>query len=153
MSEASFVVDKDNLEVRMSRVFDATPERLWEAHTNPEQVVKWWGLGITVEKFDLRVGGVWRFLSKDPQGNPHNFNGVFKQLEEPYKIVRTFEYEPRAGHILLETFTFEEQPDGRTKLFAVTKYDNLQDLEGMVSSGMKEGFVSGFERLASIVEK
>ena len=56
MAEATFAVDKDKLEVRIERVFDATPERLWQAYTDPEQIVQWWE-HTTIDKLDVRVGG------------------------------------------------------------------------------------------------
>lgn len=42
MSDTEFIVDKENLEVKISKVFNATPERMWQAHTDPEQIPKWW---------------------------------------------------------------------------------------------------------------
>jgi uncharacterized protein YndB with AHSA1/START domain len=55
MSDTDFVVDKDNLEVRISRTFNATPERVWQAHTEPDQIVQWWS-DTVVDKFELKVG-------------------------------------------------------------------------------------------------
>lgn len=149
MSDTKFEVDKEKLEVRMSRVFNATPERLWQAHTDPEEIVKWWQ-GTTVEEMDVRVGGKWRFVS-GPNGE-HAFRGEFKEVDKPNKIVRTFEYEPQAGHIMLETLTLEAQPDGTTKQTTVSKYANIDDLTGMVESGMERGATAGMERLAQVVE-
>ena len=41
MSKTTFEVDRDQLEVRITRVFNATPERLWRAYTAPEQIKQW----------------------------------------------------------------------------------------------------------------
>jgi uncharacterized protein YndB with AHSA1/START domain len=151
MSDTDFVVDKDNLEVRISRTFNATPERVWQAHTEPDQIVQWWS-DTVVDKFELKVGGVWRFVSQGQDGQENAFNGVFKEIDEPNKIVRTFEYEPWAGHVMTETVTFESLPDGKTRQVTVSKYDNLDDLNGMVASGMERGATSGLDRLAKVVE-
>jgi len=152
MSKTDFQVDKDNLEVRISRVFKATPERMWQAHTDPEQIAQWWDKTI-IDKHDLKIGGEWRFVSKGDDGKEFAFHGEFKELDEPRKIVRTFEFEPWAGHVMTETVTFEPQPDGSTKQFTVSKYANLADLEGMVGSGMERGATAGLDRLAKVVEK
>jgi uncharacterized protein YndB with AHSA1/START domain len=152
MADTDFVVDRDNLEVRISRVFNATPERMWQAHTIPEQIVQWWS-ETKIDKFDLRVGGAWRFVSHDNDGKEHAFRGEFKELDEPKKIVRTFEYEPYAGMIMTETVTFEPLEDGKTRQLTVSKYMDLQHLEGMVGSGMERGAVSGLDRLAKVVEQ
>jgi uncharacterized protein YndB with AHSA1/START domain len=151
MSATNFVVDKENLEVRISRDFNATPERMWQAHTQPDQIVKWWA-DTVVDKFELKVGGPWRFVSHDQEGKEHAFRGVFKELDEPNKIVRTFEYEPYAGQVMTESVTFKALPDGKTKQVTVSKYENISQLEGMVGSGMERGASVGLDRLAKLVE-
>jgi uncharacterized protein YndB with AHSA1/START domain len=152
MSKTDFVVDKENLEVKITRVFQATPQRMWQAHTDTEQIVKWWD-NTTVDKFELKVGGVWRFVSVGEDGKEHAFNGVFKELDEPKKIVRTFEYEPWAGHVMTESVMFEPMPDGTTKQTTISKYENIDDLQGMVGSGMERGATVGLDRLAQLVEQ
>src|SRR6266404_9730171 len=124
MSKAEFVVDKENLEVRITKVFNATPERLWRAHTTPEEITQWWA-NTEIDKFELRVGGAWRFIDRgQTDGQEHAFNGVFKELDEPKKIVRTFEYEPWAGHVMTETLILEPLPDGQTRQIIISKYQN-----------------------------
>jgi uncharacterized protein YndB with AHSA1/START domain len=152
MAKTDFVIDKKNLAVTITRVFNASPERLWQTHTDPEQIPEWWA-DTKVDKFELKVGGVWRFVSNGQDGQEHAFNGVFKELDEPRKIVRTFEYEPWAGHVMTESVTFEPQPDGQTKQITVSKYANIDDLEGMVGSGMERGATAGLDRLAKLVER
>lgn len=151
MGKTKFEVDKDNLEVRITRVFAATPERLWKAFSDPEEIVRWWS-DTKVDKHDFRVGGAWRFVSDGSDGGVHAFRGEFKEIDEPRKIVRTFEYEPWAGHVLTESVTFEPQGAGKTLVTTVSKYANLDDLEGMVQSGMERGATAGQDRLAKLVE-
>lgn len=152
MSDTKFEVDKNNLEVRISRDFNATPERMWRAHTETEQIKQWWA-NTEIDKFELKVGGVWRFVSKGQgDGQEYAFNGEFKELNEPKKIVRTFEYEPFPGHVMTETVTFEALPDGKTRQLTVSKYSSLEDLEGMVATGMERGATAGLDRLAKVVE-
>jgi uncharacterized protein YndB with AHSA1/START domain len=151
MSQTDFVVDKEKLEVRITRVFNATPERMWQAHTDPEQIPKWWA-DTKVDTFELKVGGAWRFVSSGEDGKENAFKGIFKELDEPKKIVRTFEYEPWPGHVMTESVTFEPMPDGKTKQITVSKYENIGDLEGMVGSGMERGATLGLDRLAKLVE-
>lgn len=152
MSKTKFEVDKNSLEVRITRVFDATPERLWQAYTDPEQIKIWWR-NTTVDKHELKVGGKWRFVDHGKNGDEeHGFHGEFKEIEEPRKLVRTFEYEPWAGHVMTESVTLEPQGDGKTLMITVSKYANLDDLEGMVNSGMEKGATAGVERIAKLVE-
>ncbi|HET9850031.1 MAG TPA: SRPBCC domain-containing protein [Candidatus Saccharimonadales bacterium] len=152
MSQTKFEVDKEKLEVRITRDFNATPKRLWQAHTQPEQIVKWWA-DTVIDKFELRVGGQWRFISRGRGGQEYAFRGQFLELDEPNKIVRTFEYEPFAGHDMTELVVFKPLPGGRTRQITVSKYKSLSDLEGMVATGMEHGASVGLDRLAKLVER
>lgn len=156
MADTTFEIEKDKLEVRTERVFDAPVERVWQACTDPAQIPKWWGPGYlttVVDKMDFRIGGEWRFVQTEPNGKEHGFHGVYKEIEELQKISDTFEYEPIPGHVLLETATFESLPDGKTKFSTVAHYDSLEDLEGMVGMGMESGQRESMDRLAKLVEK
>jgi uncharacterized protein YndB with AHSA1/START domain len=155
MPKSKFEVDRDNLRLITSRVFNAKPERLFQAYTDPEQIPHWWGpayLTTTIDKLELKVGGVWRFIQTEPGGKEHAFNGVYKEIDRPNKLVSTFEYEPMAGHVVVETVTFEPQSDGQTKLVASARCDNIEDLENMVAMDMEKGAIEGQERLAKLVE-
>jgi uncharacterized protein YndB with AHSA1/START domain len=155
MPKSTFTIDRDNLEVKTSRVYNAKPERLFQAYTDPAQIPEWWGPGYlktTVDKLDVKVGGTWRFIHTEPEGKQHIFNGIYKEIDEPNKLVYTFEYEAVPGHILIETVTFESQADGKTKLTTSARFDNIGDLEGMVAMDMETGNVEGQERLAKLVE-
>jgi uncharacterized protein YndB with AHSA1/START domain len=151
-NQTKFEIDTANLEVRITRLFKATPERLWQAYTEADQITKWW-LNTEVDKLDVKVGGAWRFVDIGQDGKEHGFRGEFKEVDKPNKLVRTFEYEPFPGHIMLETVIFELQPDGQTKVVTTSKYENINDLNGMVSSGMEKGASKGVERLAKLVEE
>jgi uncharacterized protein YndB with AHSA1/START domain len=154
MSRNNLVVNRDELAYTMTRVFDAPRELVWKAYTDPELVPKWWGpryLTTTVEKMDVRVGGVWRYIHKDAEGNEFAFNGVYKEVKAPERLVSTFEFEPMAGHISTDTLTLEELPDGRTKLTARTTFKSIEDLEGMLQSGMEGGAVETWDRLEELV--
>ncbi len=155
MSNTTFKVDKASLQVSMSRVYKASPERLFEAYTDPKQIPLFWGpakYSTRVDKLDLKVGGVWRFVQKGPDGKEFAFNGVYKIVDRPKTLSYTFEFEPQPGHVMVETATFVDQGDGTTLLEAVAKYSNLADLEEMSQSGMESGAVETCERLAALIE-
>lgn len=155
MAKTDFIVDREALEVRLIRVYDAPRAKVWAACTDPEQIPHWWGPAqyeTTVDKLELKVGGVWRFVHCDAQGNEFAFRGEYLEIAAPERVVNTFEFEQMPGHVVTETATFEELPDGKTRLTAVSKYANIQDLDGMVASGMEGGAVESRERLGTLVE-
>lgn len=156
MSATGFKVDREHLEVRLTRDFQVAPQRLWRALVDPALIPRWWGpreLSTVIDRLEVRVGGGWRITHVGGDGRRHVFYGVFREVDEPRRLVRTFEYEPQAGHVLLETATLEELPRGGTRLTTVTKYELLQDLDGMVGAGMERGATESMERLAELVER
>src|SRR5690242_7915357 len=79
-----------------SRDFDAAPSRVFQAFTDPELVVKWLGprrLEMRLESYDARTGGSYRYTHVDEQGNEFGFRGVFHEVQEPLRIIQTFEFD------------------------------------------------------------
>lgn len=154
MSKNNLVVQREELAFTMSRVFDAPRELVWKVCSDPELIPKWWGpryLTTTVDKMELKVGGVWRYIQKDAEGNEYAFNGVYKELLPPERMVYTFEFEPMAGHVSTDKITLEELPDGKTKITTRTTFETIEDLEGMLQSGMEGGAVETWDRLEEVL--
>ena len=59
----------DDREIVITRVVEAPRELVWEAMTDPRQVVHWWGpqgFTTTIERMEVRPGGVWRHVMHGP---------------------------------------------------------------------------------------
>lgn len=154
MSKNNLVVEREKLSFSMWRVFNAPRERVWKVMNDPQLVPQWWGpryLITTVEKMDFRTGGAWRFIQYGAEGSVHAFNGVYTEIAPPERLVYTFEYEPFAGHISTDTITLEEIPGGKTRMTATTTFDNREDLESMLQSGMEGGSVETWDRLEELL--
>jgi uncharacterized protein YndB with AHSA1/START domain len=103
-------------EFTFDRVFDAERAVVFRAFTEPELVARWWpgeGETLEVEVLQPRAGGSWRFVNTDGDG-AHVFSGVYHAVAED-RIVQTFEYSGFPGIVLLETLTFDDLGDGRTR--------------------------------------
>ena len=77
-------------EVVITRVFDAPRELVWDAWTDPEQIVKWWGpygFTLTVDEMDVRPGGVWKSTMHGPDGTEYRNDCVFTEVIKPQRIV------------------------------------------------------------------
>jgi uncharacterized protein YndB with AHSA1/START domain len=156
MAKTVFKVDEDELTVTLSRLFNSTREKLWRAQTDRDSVARWWGpneMNMTIDQFEPRKGGKWRICHTSPDGTQHWFNGEYKEIVKPEKIVRTFVYEPFPGAELVETSILEELPDGKTRLTTSTQFPALIALQFMVASDMERGATESLDRLAAIVEK
>lgn len=155
MTGTDFIVDKENLEVRMTRVFEAPREKVWQAHVDPKAIEQWWGprkYTTKVEKLEPRVGGKWEFINS-AEGEKHVFYGEFREMKEPEEITWTFTYEPYPDQVMVETLTLTELLDGKTKVSTVSKYPSIEALEGMVGGGMEEGARETWDRLTEFLEK
>jgi len=156
MSNGTFTVKRDELIVVMERTFDAPRDVVFRAFIDPRAIPKWWGprhLTTTVDVMDMRQGGAWRFVCRDSRGHEHGFHGVHKTIDPPKLLSSTFNYEGIPGHHeLIQTAIFEDLGT-RTKVTSAAAYASVEDLDGMVASGMESGATESWERLAELLKK
>jgi uncharacterized protein YndB with AHSA1/START domain len=139
--------------VVVTREFAAPRELLFRAYTDPGLLVQWLGpraLNLAVDRFDLRHGGSWRYISSDADGNEYSFHGVFHGTPSPDGIVQTFESEGMPGHVCPETVTFTERP-GTTLLTQSTVLQSAGDRDAMLQSDMEHGINESMERLDELL--
>ena len=145
MSKLTLTAEPGQHELVMTRVFDAPPDRVFKTYTDSVLVPRWWGPeGMTtiVDTMDVRKGGICRYIQRDAHGNEYAFNGVYHEVKSPERLIYTFEFEPMAGHVLLETITFEELPDGTTRLIDTGVFQSVEDRDAMLSTGMEAALLS-----------
>ncbi len=153
-SSATTFTTPSNLEIVITRIFEAPRELVFKTFTDPNLIPKWWGprgSTTTIDKMELRPGGVWRFVNRGPGGNEYAFNGVYREIVPPERLVYTFEFEGMPGHIQLETVTFEEH-DGKTKATNTVRYWTVEDRDWMLKSGMEKGAAETLDRLADVLD-
>jgi uncharacterized protein YndB with AHSA1/START domain len=142
-----------DLEIAMSRTFDAPRALVFRAFTDPALIPNWWGQRDSttiVDKLDLRPGGQWRFVSHTPDGTEYVFHGEFREISPPERFTWTFEFEGMPGHVLVETMTFTEA-DGKTTYNSISVFDSIEERDGMLSTGMAEGAAESCDRMAEFL--
>jgi uncharacterized protein YndB with AHSA1/START domain len=147
-SEATLTSDR---EITVTRVFDAPRELVFEAWTDPEQVVQWWGpfgFTTTIQEMDVRPGGVWRFVMHGPDGTNYNNHVVFEEVVKPKRLVYRHgggeENDIKEFHV---TVTFDED-EGKTRLTLRLVAESPAERDRMVEFGALEGGKQTLERLA-----
>ncbi|MFC4059120.1 SRPBCC family protein [Planomonospora corallina] len=153
MAKTQITAEPGTQRVVIEREFEAPRELVFRAYTDPELLVRWLGpreLTMTVEEFDVRDGGRWRYVHTDAEGNTYGFRGVFHGTPSPDLTVQTFEFEGMPGHVCLESMTMEER-DGRTLVRALSVFQSVEDRDGMVASGMEQGIQEGGEKLEALL--
>ena len=158
MNKTKITAESGKQELFITREFDAPRELVFKAHTDPKLYVQWIGprrFTMTLEKFEPRSGGMWRYISKDKDGNEYAFHGVNHEVLAPERLIDTFEFEglPEKGHVSLETLRLEELFGGRTKLTVQVVFQSIADRDGMLQGGMEEGLNESHDRLDELLEK
>ena len=151
--QTEITADPDVPLVRIIREFDAPPEKVFRAHTDPALIVQWLGPRSTemrIDHFDCRTGGSYRYLHLSG-GNEFGFHGCFHEVRPSELIVQTFTFEGFPDGVALERVVFEDLGDGRTRLTATSLVDSFEGRDAFVASGMEEGVREGYERLDEVL--
>jgi uncharacterized protein YndB with AHSA1/START domain len=135
-------------EIRTERVFDAPRDLVWKASTDPKLVAKWWGRGnkLDVERLEVKPGGRWRFIEHAPEGTT-GFEGRFREVTPPSRLVQTFEWDGMPGHVLVNTMEFQDLGVGRTKVVSTSLFHSTEERDGMLQSGMEQGMNESYAAL------
>nr|WP_294530962.1 SRPBCC domain-containing protein [uncultured Rhodopila sp.] len=84
--------DEQGRDITVSRVLDASPERVWRAMTVPQALSHWWGprgCTATVQTMDLRPGGAWIYRMNVYGLTSFHNHSVFTEVVEHERIVYT----------------------------------------------------------------
>ena len=152
----SLIAEPGEPTMALMRVFDAPRRLVFEAHTKPEHVSRWWGRKdhtLCVCEMDFRPGGAWRFVLRGPDGQEHPFKGVYREIVPPERLVYTFIYDVPGirDHEAVETLTFEER-DGRTTLTNTMVHETVEARDGHLQAGMEAGASETLDRLAELLQ-
>lgn len=140
--------------ITITREFDAPVDAVFRAHKQPELVKQWLGpngYDMDIERYDFTTGGGYRYVHRNPEGARFAFNGVFHVVRENEFVIQTFEYEDFPDVVSIESLTFVDLGNGRTRLEARSTYPSIEARDGMAQSGMEQGVTEGYERLDQIV--
>jgi uncharacterized protein YndB with AHSA1/START domain len=148
------VTTPSDQEIRMTRLFNAPRDLVFEALTRPEHVREWWGrLGdgysVPVCEIDFRVGGRWRFVNRHPRGEAA-FHGEYREIAPPGRVVFTEIFEEFPDSVSVVTADLTEE-DGKTRLTATVRYASVQVRDMVLGTGMAKGAGISYDRLEDLV--
>jgi uncharacterized protein YndB with AHSA1/START domain len=146
------VTTPSDREIRTERIFNASRDRVWRAMTDPTLVAQWWGRGnkLVIERMEVERGGHWRYVEHGPDG-VHGFEGRYREVTPPERIVQTFEWDGMPGYVAVNTMTLEDLGDGRTKVVVTTLFHTTQERDGMLRSGMEHGLNQSYAALDTVL--
>ena len=138
--------------IHVERIFNAPRDRVWKAMTDPKLVAQWWGRGnkLVIEKLEVERGGHWRFVEHAPEG-VNGFEGRYREVTPPERVVQTFEWDGMPGHVIIETMVLEDLGDGRTRLINDSLFHTTEERDGMLQSGMEGGMNESYAALDKVL--
>lgn len=85
------LADKPSLTLK--RRFNAAPEKVYDAWTDPEKIVKWFGPDagpVKHAKADVRVGGRYAVIFYTEDGEEHHVSGIYQEVVPNERLVFTW---------------------------------------------------------------
>jgi uncharacterized protein YndB with AHSA1/START domain len=158
-SELKDFVENADREIFITREFNAPRELVWEAMTDPQHVIHWWGphgFSTTIEEMDVRPGGVWKHVMHGPDGVNYPNKSVFKEIVRPERIVYSHggKRENGPGVSFVSTWTFEALAVDKTKVTIRMVFPSSSDRDFVVKEfGAIEGGKQTLERLGEYLPK
>lgn len=151
-AETNIEADPTVPAIHLTRDFHATPAQLLRAHTDPELFARWIGpdgMENEIVEWDARDGGCWRYVAHR-DGESYGFRGCFHTVADD-RIVQTFTFEGMPDQVSLETVTFEDLGDGRTRLHAMSLCDSFEGRDAWLASGMEVGVDEGYAKIDGLL--
>jgi uncharacterized protein YndB with AHSA1/START domain len=149
------ITTPSDLEITMTREFDASRHLVFDAMTRPEHVRRWFGceaFTLPICEIDLRVGGAYRFVMRTPDGHESTLQGTYLKIVRPERVVFV-------ERILMPGFTsdeyqvtstFDEIGSG-TRLTTTILHNSKENRDGHLNSGIENGVAPAYDRLAEVV--
>jgi uncharacterized protein YndB with AHSA1/START domain len=153
-------------EVVITRVFEAPREKVWRAWTDAELFKRWWGpkdFTAPSVTMDPRVGGRFLGVMRSPEGQEIWSTGVYREVEEPERLVITDSFADADGNVvpatyygfdgdfpleMMVTVTLREE-DGKTEM--TLKHAGAEKMPAAQRREMMQGWNQSFDKLAAVL--
>jgi uncharacterized protein YndB with AHSA1/START domain len=146
----SLDLEQDPRSIIGTRVFDAPRELVWTAWTDPKHLAQWWGpdgFTTTTSAFDMRPGGVWRFVMHGPDGRDYQNRITFDEIVRPERIVYHHGGEDVEPVQFATTVTFEDV-GGKTRITWRGVFPSAAERDRVIREyGADQGLVQTMSRL------
>jgi len=145
----------------IERTFHASPEQVFDAFTDPEQLTKWWwpnGFTCPAAEVDLRVGGKYRLAMEWPGTIPvdaqfsHYMGGEYYEIDRPDRLVmsgRAMNEEQGELFATLIEVTLEAREDGTALTMRQSYFEPMPPAEAM--GGAEQGWSEQLDKLQRLL--
>ena len=109
--------------LHLERRLAAPPERVFDAWTRPEALIRWFGpdsgYSTRVHELDVRPGGRYRIEIQGQGRDPSVCHGTYREVSRPGRLVFTWQWESRPD-MPLTVVTVTIEPDGTGSRLVLT---------------------------------
>ncbi|HUY08394.1 MAG TPA: SRPBCC domain-containing protein [Candidatus Dormibacteraeota bacterium] len=145
----------------IERYLKASPERVFDAFTDPDQLKNWWwpnGFSCPAAEVDLRVGGRYRLAMEWPDSIPsdaqfsHDLGGEYYEIDRPRRLVmsgRALNDEQGELFATLIEVTFEARDGGTALTMCQSYFEPMPPAEAM--SGAEQGWSEQLDKLQRLL--
>jgi len=152
--------------LRMTRTFDAAPDRVFAAWTDPEHFGSWFGpvgMNAVLCELDPKVGGTWRLIGegKNLPGSARpqdvvrpTVSGKYLEIEPPTRLVFTMAWHEKddfaspRGHETVVTIQFRPVGERTEMVFTQAVFKDQESL-----AGHNRGWTESFDKLGDFLRR
>ncbi len=139
--------------LRIVRTFDASPEMVYQAWTDPRVLKRWLGptpeFSTPIVEADLRIGGAYRIGMESPEGQLYVAAGVYQEIVPNEKLVFTWRWEnDRSSPETLVTVEFKKSGPNTELVFT---HENFATEE--LAKDHQEGWEGALSKLSTLITK
>lgn len=141
----------------LTRIIDASREKLFRAWTEPALIVQWFTprpWTVARAETDVRPGGASLIVMRSPEGHEFPNRGVYLEVVRNERLVSTDAYtcawEPSEKPFMTLILNFEDV-GGKTRYTALVRHWTAADREEHEKMGFHEGWGKATDQLAELV--
>lgn len=159
MTVVSTVKDAAQLTLTIVADLEGSPDQVWEVWEDPRKLERWWGpptYPATFARHEFVVGGQSRYFMTGPSGEtPHGWWRI-DAIDRPHRIefangLAGEDGEPMPGIAPMSAVVTFEPLDLGTRMTAVTKFVDVEQMETMLAMGMQEGMTQAISQIDALL--
>jgi uncharacterized protein YndB with AHSA1/START domain len=149
-----------NHELTISRLLNAPRSSVWQAWSDPQELIKWWcprPWTTELRGFDLRPGGTFYTFMRGPDGDTSDNPGVFLEILPQERIVFTSAllagWCPATPWLAMTAIITMEAEDASTRYTARVLHKDAEDQLKHEEMGFYEGWGICIDQLGELARE
>ncbi|HUR87979.1 MAG TPA: SRPBCC domain-containing protein [Ramlibacter sp.] len=136
--------------LEIERRYDAPPERVWQAWTDPRALSRWFGPGgensVTQAELDVRPGGHYTIAFRTPDGQDNRVSGTYEEVIPQRKLSFSWAWQSTPDRVSF--VTVEVVPEGDATLM---KFRHERFYDRTALDNHTRGWTATFVKLDAVI--